>query len=305
LRTFTSAWTDADYLSGCRLGALESLRHGTTTLVDIGNTGATCAAVADLPLRVYAGLEMLGLDPAAANDRLTQGLLRLQTTPAGPLLQKGLVPHSGYSLSLTLIHAGESREEEFLFAAGGGALHAFCRSIYAGATEHHGETPLGYLRENELLPSGTLVVHANGRSAQEIDYLTQLKATVVHCPQSHAFFGHPAFPAAAYCEAGIPLALGTDSLASGSSLSLWKAMRDFWQCHPDWTPEAILAMTTLNPGRALAGSPGNLGHLSVGALADIIGVRLEVLPGSHPIAELIHETQDIALVVVNGEPVLI
>ena len=40
------------------------------------------------------------------------------------------------------------------------------------------------------------------------------RATMVHCPRSHAFFDHPPFPLHDCLQAGIPVALGTDSLVT-------------------------------------------------------------------------------------------
>ncbi len=317
LRGITQSWSEADYVEGCRLGALESLRYGTTCLVDIGNQGITPQAVADLPLRVFACLEVLGLDPTQAEKRLDEARYRLDVTPNGPFLRKGLVPHAGYSVSLPLfralaqaseapvftVHAGESREEELLFAKASGPLQAFCESIFPAAPHHRGRTPLGYFREENLLPPRPLIVHANEPADEEAAYLASLEATVVHCPQSHAFFGHKPFPAQAYRAAGVPLALGTDSLASGISLNLWDALQEFHRKFPDFTAQEVLAMATVNPGRALDAS-GKLGCLAQGSIADFIGVRLDISEADDVPAALLRESQDIALVVVGGQRVL-
>ena len=58
-----------------------------------------------------------------------------------------------------------------------------------------------------------------------MEILRDRGAVVVHCPGSHAFFGHERHPVAALREAGVPVALGTDGLV----------------CHPD----GVLSMPTL------------------------------------------------------------
>lgn len=324
LREALADYTEADFVRACRLGALECLRYGTTTVVDIGNSGATPAAVADLPLRVFACLEVIGLDPALAQARLRAAEERLHATPNGRLLTKLLVPHAPYSVSLPLmqalrqraqhnaekspetqlftLHAGESSEEEELFANASGPLQSFCTAIYPEAPHHQGLTALAYLREHDFLPKRTLVVHANGRSSEEAAYLARLQASVVHCPQSHAFFGHPPFAADAYRDAGVPITLGTDSLASGTSLSLFDAMREFSLAHPDWKCEDILAMVTRQAGAALD-PQGKWGRLAVGAPADFIAVKASQAP---PLLfdALVRETTEVDLVVVAGEQVI-
>jgi aminodeoxyfutalosine deaminase len=356
LRAATATFTEADYTRACRLGALECLRYGTTTVVDIGNTGATPAAVADLPMRVFACLEVLGLDPSLATARMQAAEARWAATPDGlgsQLLTKLLVPHAPYSVSLPLfaalrdhaegkgepvpdgganrqppnerkphlftVHAGESREEEMLFDRASGELQDFCTAIYPGAPRHQRMTALAYLHQHNLLPRRALVVHANGRSCEEAGYLAALQATISHCPQSHAFFGHPPFAADVFRDAGVPITLGTDSLASGTSLSLFDAMRDFALSNPGWSSESILRMVTCDAGAAL-GLEGGLGRLAVGAKADFIAVRASTdlslpQPGEtrpnppHPdwtslFDAVVRETTEVELVVVAGEQVL-
>lgn len=321
LRKETEKYDESDWTDACRLGALESLRHGTTSLVDIGNSGAICAAVADLPFRVFACLEVLGLNPALANERLAQAKSRWESTPNGTFLKKSLVPHSAYSLSLPLlkalanesrewnsdacysIHAGESREEMALFAEGSGELQAMCQAIFSEAPQHTSTSALKYLTDHSLLPSRALIVHANGKTIEDAPRLKGLDPLIVHCPQSHAFFSHPRFEAQAWLRAGFLLALGTDSLASGQSLSLWESMRQFSLAFPEIQADAILQMATLNPGRTL--SPTSpLGILKKGAIGDLIGIQTSTsIP--HIFSDLIHETSEVGLVVVGGEPVLI
>ncbi len=334
LRQLTADHSEADWMQSCRLGAMESLRHGTTTVVDVGNSGATCAAVADLPLRVFACHEVIGLDPALADSRLQQTLHRLEKTPNGPLVKKSIVPHSGYSVSLPLlkaigqlhlqvnskngktpgcytVHAGESRDEEELFAQASGDLQTFCESIYLQAPRHSQLTALRYLTDHALLPERALIVHANGEAWRDASRLQKLRAIIVHCPQSHDFFSNPPFAAEAWMQAGILIALGTDSLASGASLSLWEAMRRFSSKHPQIPASTIAAMATSNAGIALD-PQGELGRLIPGGHADLIGVQLGVdkeirneAESEAVFQELVHATTEVALSVVAGEPVLI
>ena len=49
-------------------------------------------------------------------------------------------------------------------------------------------------------------------------------ATVVHCPGAHLYFGRPPFPWRRWCRAGVPIALGTDSLARNREVDMLREM---------------------------------------------------------------------------------
>ncbi len=87
------------------------------------------------------------------------------------------------------------------------------------------------------------------------------KSSVVYCPRSHEFFGHEKHPVRQLLDAGINVALGTDSLASNSSLSMIDEMRFLAKKRKDLTLEEIFQMATRN-GAAALGFAGVLGCLS-------------------------------------------
>ncbi len=274
LRTTTSGFTSADYREAARQGVRLLTAGGCTTVLDVGNTGEALSALIDSPLRAFACVELLGLDPASAAARH-----RTATDIAGHYeaaatghdgsarFHPGIAPHAAYSLSPALlrraidhqrarglpvtIHAAESREEAELFARGTGPLADFCRAIHPDAPHHRDTTPVRWLEAEGLLPDGLILVHGNTLDAADMDILARRGATVVHCPSSHAFFGHPRFPYEELRARGVNVALGTDSLASGDSLSMLEQMRLFAESHPDVPREEIVALATINGARAL------------------------------------------------------
>lgn len=165
------------------------------------------------------------------------------------------------------LHAAESREEAELFASASGPMQEFCERIFPDAPRHHGTTPIRWLESRGLLPDGALIVHGNTLDDADLEILARRGATVVHCPSSHAFFGHPRFPYEKIRARGIPVCLGTDSLASGDSLSMLEQMRLFSENHPGVPPEDVLAMATTVAARAL-GAGDKIGLLKKGYRAD-------------------------------------
>ena len=71
---------------------------------------------------------------------------------------------------------------------------------------------------------------------------------------------------------GVPVCLGTDSLASNPDLSILGEMREVAQRHPQVAPETILHMATQAGAQALGLS--DVGAIRPGAHADLVAVPL-------------------------------
>jgi cytosine/adenosine deaminase-related metal-dependent hydrolase len=94
---------------------------------------------------------------------------------------------------------------------------------------------------------------------------------VVHCPRSHDYFGHSGFAFDRLRSLGFNVCIGTDSLASNDSLSLFDEMRAFQKEFPSVSPEEVLQMVTVNPARALR-QENALGRIRPGFRADLIAI---------------------------------
>jgi len=108
-------------------------------------------------------------------------------------------------------------------------------------------------------------------------------------------------------EKGINVALGTDGVASGGSLDMWKEMRHARLLHKLKDPRAmpastVLEMGTVNGARALG---INAGMLEAGRLADIIVVDLKQpqFLSSKLVTTLVNGTSgcDVKTTLVNGK----
>jgi cytosine/adenosine deaminase-related metal-dependent hydrolase len=115
-----------------------------------------------------------------------------------------------------------------------------------------------------------IVAHLNELAKSDFELLQKSKEKfhVVHSPRSHAFFNHSRFPFERLRALGLNICLGTDSLASNQSLSLFAEMRAFQKESPQTSPEEILQMVTVNPASALQ-QQNALGRISRGFRADL------------------------------------
>lgn len=136
-------------------------------------------------------------------------------------------------------------------------------------------TPLMHIAACTPLGRRWLLVHMNELSDEDFELLESLPAdnlpSIAHCPGSHAYFRHSAFPLWRLRDLGINICLGTDSLASTSSLSMFDEMRTVARQHPDLPALEILKMATMNGAMAL-GMNRRLGAIAPGFFADLIAL---------------------------------
>jgi cytosine/adenosine deaminase-related metal-dependent hydrolase len=255
-------------------GLWQSLAAGTGAVGDILTTLAAADAYAGSPLRGRVFAEVLGVEEAQVAARLA-AIAATLAVPSGPALAWGLSPHAPYTLSAATLarvcamadahslplamHWAETAEEDAFMASGRGPL---AEQLYPAAGW---AVPAGGRdRAADALPPGSLLIHGVHATAADIAAVARAGHRVVLCPRSNRRFAESRAPVAAYRTAGVPLALGTDSLASSPSLSVWEELA----CARQWfagalDPAAWLAIATAG-GAAALGLTGRLGRLVPG-----------------------------------------
>ena len=144
------------------------------------------------------------------------------------------------------------------------------------------------------------MAHLNELAESDFELLerSNSKFHVVHCPGSHNYFGHSPFPFERLRSLGFNVCLGTDSLASNETLSLFDEMRAFQKNFPQVPPEEIFQMVTVNPARALR-YENALGQIRPGFGADLVAVPCS---GSTDVFEQILAFEGkVTWVMVNGK----
>ncbi|MFP3869380.1 MAG: amidohydrolase family protein [Syntrophobacteria bacterium] len=267
--------------AAARWQALASLRAlGTGVVGDIDSSSTfTEENTPGLPL-VRTFFEVLGL-----NAKRLQGALRSLSAPARRALATGreeisLAVHAPYTSSANLlgevkawgaargkivsVHAGESEEENVFLRTGRGRLRDLLeeRGMEPGRWRPPGCTAVEYLDRLGFLDPLSLCVHVVQVNENEIHLLRRSGAGVCLCPRSNLFLGHGLPPVARFLEAGIPCAIGTDSLASNEDLSLFKEMAVLVdRC--GIRADTVIGMATLHGARNL-GLAGRYGSLEKG-----------------------------------------
>ncbi|HKY63943.1 MAG TPA: amidohydrolase family protein [bacterium] len=289
-------------------GILQCLRGGTTCIGDHVSVGANLEPLMRSPLRGRAFVEVIGVVPEVARDML-KAALHLQEIwrKVSPDLQVSPSPHSVHALSpdilaetLSLpepvfsVHLAESQSEWDYFAKKAGTMHDFIASR-GQALDREADSAVRELKKMGRLNGRLLAIHGNYLDAADLELLAQAGASLVHCPFSHGYFGHEPFPLKEARAAGLNIALGTDSLASASTLSMLEVMRAMEKEFPELKREEIFAMATINGARALK-LDALCGTLEAGKKADLIAFPSA---GLRPL-EAIFQAENVEAILIGG-----
>jgi cytosine/adenosine deaminase-related metal-dependent hydrolase len=232
----------------------------------------------------------------------------------------GLSPHAPYSTSAALYeralaearqrgwllatHLAETlAEEEFLRTGEGELREAMERyHLFDPTWTPPGTSPVAYLDRLGVLAAPGLAIHCNYLDDADIALLRQGSLSAVYCPRSHTFFGHTEHPVERLLAVGVPVALGTDSLASNDRLDLLAEVREAARKHPGVPPETWLRLATLGGAQAL-GLAEEVGTLEAGKAADLCVVRGPAADGQSVAEALAGEEHEVVLTMVAGEVV--
>ncbi|MBK5276888.1 MAG: amidohydrolase family protein [Desulfuromonadales bacterium] len=280
-----------DFRASLAEGLRKCVESGTTAVGDILGRYELIPSYSVPPLGGRLFFEVLGQDPARFSERLKQALTAAENLGEGHL-HPGISPHTLYTTgeanlplmrdaaasgNLPLsIHVSESQaESDFIFDTSGPLAEEFYPFVgwqrYLTPPRHCSSTEL--LERSGLLTPTTLAVHCVHLTLADAQLLKQRCVTVCLCPRSNDRLDVGRAPVALFRKLGIPLSLGTDSLASNDSISLWDEMRFALDLFPDeFSPADLFRMVTTG-GAAALGLSDSLGSLEIGKRADFQIIR--------------------------------
>jgi cytosine/adenosine deaminase-related metal-dependent hydrolase len=277
--------------------AAVAMREAGTVLVgDISNTLITPGVLADTDLGGVVFHELLGFsapDPASAVrdawTRIDREARALAAREAPPPMTLTVVAHAPYSVSPALfaailaqsrgaplaIHLAESLEEVEFLRTGGGPIRRMLEQLGAWTDRWRVPAcdPVQYVADLGYLRPGTLVVHAVRITKDGLDRVRDAGAVIVTCPRSNEWVGAGVPPLERFYASGVPIAVGTDSLASSPSLSVFDELAAMRRLAPSVAAAALLESATRIGATAL-GYADDYGTIAPGRRAALIGVRV-------------------------------
>jgi cytosine/adenosine deaminase-related metal-dependent hydrolase len=259
--------SDAE-IAAAASAAIAGLEAGGTAAVgDVSNTLAHLGRLVESSLSAVVFLELLAWDPARAAATLAWGesLVRESEKSLRPGLELRLAAHAPHSVSPELmrllvakggpeaIHLAESPDEARFLADGGGDWPGFLASRGLGHVSFDPPrlSPVGYCDGLGALHPRLVAAHGVQVGAKDRERLAARGVHVVLCPRSNARLGVGTADVPALLEAGVRLALGSDSLASSPSLDVLDDAVLLRRQFPRLDGGTILRLATLGGAEAL------------------------------------------------------
>ncbi len=228
---FEAHLTPDDIYYGTMLGIAEMLRFGIAgtedmylnydaqarALIDGGVKARYAASVAWMDNTSYFDLPIYkdALESIAKYNNYDNG--RIKTTfslhaeyTSTEAIAKAVAQAAADNGSSIHVHAAESQGEVDI-----------CRQ------RHQRRSPIRYLSDCGIFDVPTVAAHCVHIDDHDIEILKEHNVTVATCPKSNAKLSSGICPVTSLLEAGVNVAIGTDSVASNNNLNMIEEMRFF------------------------------------------------------------------------------
>ena len=251
-------WSFDDRAESAKAGIAEIMTSGTTCVVDWSYSGASVKALAASGLRAIIGLEIFGVNEAAANETWQQWLARyeklLEDDSIAQATKQGRIsitaaPHAPYTVCpalwrkskewaetnnrTLLTHVAESEAEYNWFHNNDESMKQFLIAAFSQRDPDFSNfyekqivwkaenlSPVQHLDKHGLLADNLLAAHAVQIDDLDINLLRSANVAIAHCPRSNKMLKCGKAPLEKLLDKGLAVGLGTDGAASSGDLNL-------------------------------------------------------------------------------------
>jgi aminodeoxyfutalosine deaminase len=286
-----------------RRAVADLVRFATVAVGDVSNGLGPVPVLEEHGLAGIVFHEVFGIDREIVLRRV-QGLREEAERRPWPSrdLVYALAPHTLYTLDP---EAARALIDVALGAGGRTSLHLAEHAAERRAIEHgDGPVPAWLERrvrqtrswpkmplfdaaaEASALRAGVLLVHLTDARPDELARVAQSGASVVLCPRSNLYIEGRLPPLLAMLDAGLRPALGTDSLASNTTVDVLAEARALADRFPQVGAWELVRMATANGADALGRK--DLGRVAPGARPGLFAIDAEVTgdPARHLLKSL-------------------
>lgn len=275
------ALTEEDAYYAALLSYLESLKGGTTCVMDMYRCMHRCAeAAGNLGIRVnlvpYAA-DMPGKDFFETLEGNRQLIETHHQSQSGRVRVWIGLEHLFYCSEDAYAKAQQYSQE---YGVGIHTHSSEQKEEVDAVVQHFGKRPIERFHELGILGEHTSIAHCVWLNEDEIKLLADTGTSVSHCPTSNAKLAGGIAPILEMKQAGITVGLGTDGNISNNSLDMFEEMKfasllqkvKRYDAAALSAPE-VLRMATID-GARLLGLDREIGSLEVGKKADVVMLDL-------------------------------
>jgi cytosine/adenosine deaminase-related metal-dependent hydrolase len=313
-----AAHDEASLRASAELGLLELLRHGTTTILDMGTTHGhevVLDAIDRFGLRARSGKAMMDRGEGVPTRlcESTQASLREVEAHARayanhPRVRVAVSPRFILSCSEGLFREGAALAREH------GLL------VHTHAAEHEderqavrrllGDDDIALLARWGVTGTRTVLAHGVQLTAAEMAGLAEAGTRIAHCPSANLKLGSGIAQVHALRKAGVVVGLGADGAPCNNNLDALTELR-----HAALLAKAKSGTATLPAREALRlatiegakvlGMDGEVGSIEIGKRADLVVVDLSgphAEPGGDAVSRVVYacRASDVRHVVLDG-----
>lgn len=287
-------FTEQDVEYGTKLSIIEMLKSGTTCYVDMYDrmdVVATCVEQAGIRASLTRGIIGFG-GREVQDEKLNEAKTFAKNWhgKADGRITTMMSPHSPYTCTPDYIERIVEAAHELSLP-----IHTHLSETKKEVDDHvqqYGIRPVEHLMSIGVFSRPCLVAHAVHLNDEEIEILREHQVHVSHNPSSNLKLASGIARVPDLLEAGVNVAIGTDSSASNNNLDMFDEMRLAALIHKGASlePTVVPAMQTLRMATvngALALSLPDIGRLEVGMKADFIAIDID-LPHFYPHHQMDH-----------------
>jgi len=294
------ALVDDDFVyEGTQLAMAEMLRGGTTCFQDMYYMPDQVAkAVDSAKMRANIGLIIVESENVWAKDAdqcISKAIDINDQFKHHSNLSFSFAPHACHTVSEESLSKIASLSFELNLNV---HMHVHETSKEVSDFESkHGLRPLAKLKQLGLMSPQLNATHMTQLTTEEIGQLAQSGSHVIHCPQSNMKLASGVCPVNTLLEAGVNIAIGTDSAASNNDLDMLAELQTAALLAKSTSSDAsactayqALYAATMGGAKAL-GLDRLIGSLTVGKEADFIAIdlsQIETQPVYNPISQIVY-----------------
>ena len=299
----------------------EMLQSGTTTFNDMYNpNGVDIAeiyeAVKASKMRCYFSPTLFSSEAETTKEAIARTRAIIETIKGyqDPNLKVMVAPHSPYSCSRDLLESSlELAKEENI------PLHIHVAETQEESgiiLKRYGKRPLAFLDELGYLDHKAVFAHGVELNEAEIARLADSQVAIAHNPISNLKLASGIAPVVQLQQAGVPVGIATDSVASNNNLDMFEEGRTAALLQKmksgdasQFPIETALKALTIEGAKVL-GMEDEIGSLEVGKQADFLVIqpqgKVHLQPQENMLSHLVYavKSSDVNDVYIAGEQVV-